>query len=154
MVIYMMPSPIQAWRIEFNVLKRSVRTVGKKIHQVISLKIGWKITSLSEANSPSRAIHRRWTGPQKRWERHSCHQESKRLEEKLALTQSCKEKEGRSDPNWKTLEVSSTSLISSLGFRVFLNNRQGGVDRSRTDGPQMKDCKTHKLEDCLRWRSL
>ena len=45
---------------------------------------------------------------------------------KLALTQSCKEKEGMSDPKRKTLEASSTSLISSLGFRVFLKNRQGG----------------------------
>ena len=58
-----------------------------------------QITSPSEANSPSRAIHKGWIDPQKRWERHSCHQESKRVEERLTLIQSCKQREARSDPS-------------------------------------------------------
>jgi len=44
------------------------------------------------------------------------------LEEKLTLVQSCKQKKGRSDPSWKTLEDSSTSLIPSLGFNISLKN--------------------------------
>jgi len=94
-----MPLPVQAWGIEFGVLKRPVRTVGGGIHQIIFLKKEWYVTSLSEANSPSRAMHLGWTGTQKRRECHSCHQEGKRLEEKLTLVQPCKQKEGRSDPS-------------------------------------------------------
>ena len=126
LIIYRMPFPIQARRIEFSVLKWSVRTVGRRIHQVISLKREWKVTSLSEANSPSRAMHKGWTSPQKTWEHHSCHQESKRVEDKITLIQSCKQREGRSHPNLNTLEASITSLISSRGFSVFLKNNWGG----------------------------
>ena len=35
-----MPLPVQAWGIEFGVLKRSVRTVDRGIHQIIYLKKG------------------------------------------------------------------------------------------------------------------
>ena len=35
LIIYRMPLPIQAWRIEFSVLKRSVRTVSKRNHRII-----------------------------------------------------------------------------------------------------------------------
>ena len=38
LIIYRMPFPIQTWRIEFSILKGSVRTVGRRIHQVIFLK--------------------------------------------------------------------------------------------------------------------
>ena len=56
----------------------------------------------------------------------SCHQESKRVEEKLTLIQSCKQREGRYDPSWKALEASSTSLIPSLGLSISLKNSWGG----------------------------
>jgi len=42
LVIYRTPSPILAWRIKFNILKGSDRTVGKKIRQVISPKREWR----------------------------------------------------------------------------------------------------------------
>ena len=92
------PLPIQAQRIKFNVLKRSIRMIGRGIRQAFFEK-KQQITSPSEANSPSRAIHKGWTDPQKRWERHSYHQELKRVEDRLTLIQSCKQREGRSDPS-------------------------------------------------------
>jgi len=42
LVMYRTPSPIPTWRIEFNVLKGSVRIVGKNIRQVISPKREWR----------------------------------------------------------------------------------------------------------------
>ena len=47
-------------------------------------------------------------------------QELKRVEEKLTLIQSCKQREERSYPCWKTLEASSTSLIPSLVLSISL----------------------------------
>ena len=38
LIIYRMPFPIQTWRIELSIMKGSVRIVGRRIHQVISLK--------------------------------------------------------------------------------------------------------------------
>ena len=38
MVIYGTPSPVQAWRVEFDVLKGLIRMIGKRIRQIIYLK--------------------------------------------------------------------------------------------------------------------
>ena len=43
LVIYRTPLPIQAWRIKFNVLKRSIRMVGRGIHQAFFLKRNSKL---------------------------------------------------------------------------------------------------------------
>ena len=40
MILYKKPLPVQAWGIEFGVLKRSVRIVGRRIYQIIFLKKG------------------------------------------------------------------------------------------------------------------
>ena len=41
LIIYRMPLPVQAWGIEFDVLKRFVRIVGGGIHWMNFLKKGW-----------------------------------------------------------------------------------------------------------------
>jgi len=38
LVIYGTPSPVQAWRVEFDVLKGLIRMIGKRIRQIIYLK--------------------------------------------------------------------------------------------------------------------
>ena len=43
MILYKTPLPVQAWEIEFDVLKRYVRTVGRGIYQIIFLKRGTHI---------------------------------------------------------------------------------------------------------------
>ena len=50
MVIYVMPSPIQAWGVEFDVLKRSVEMIGKRVHRIVCLEKGIKdyLTTRSE----------------------------------------------------------------------------------------------------------
>ena len=40
MILYRTPLPVLAWGIEFGVLKRPVRTVGRGIYQIIFLKKG------------------------------------------------------------------------------------------------------------------
>ena len=43
LVIYRMPLPIQAWRIKFSILKRSIRIVGREIRWAVFLKRNGKL---------------------------------------------------------------------------------------------------------------
>ena len=43
LVIYRMPLPIQAWRIKFSILKKSIRTVGRGSRQAVFLKRNGKL---------------------------------------------------------------------------------------------------------------
>ena len=150
-----MPFPIQAWRIEFSILKGSVRIVGRRICRVISLKRGWKVTSLSEAKriphpklcTKGGLTHKKdgsailATRSQKEWKRSwpwSSHA-SKGKEGLIPI-------EGL----WKIPLPHWYLLLASI---CFWRTIEGEVDQNQIGELQRTDDRTHKLEDCLEERS-
>ena len=47
------------------------------------------------------------------------------------MVHSCREREERFDPNWKTLEASIASLMPSLGFNISLKNSRGQLTKTK-----------------------
>ena len=154
LIIYRTLLPIQAWRIEFSVLKGSVRTVGKRVHRIIFWKRNGKLPLCQkqiphlELYTKGGPIHRKdgsailATRSQREWKRgwlwSSC---------------ACKGKEDLIPIKrlWRLPSPHWYLLLASVCFWRII---EGGVDQNQIGGLQRMDCRTHKLEGCLEGRSL